>query len=208
MKEGPRTAPAVRPITAPAAKGVMTMAVPTTRTQPAATAGRPSFIDRFSVVVVALAAVIWVSDAYFRNPLTNHLTASQIVFAEDGLVTIFLLPLLVGGWKELVRLTTRQWLALIGIGVGRQALATWLFSKSFSHHVFAVTYVAQMTQPLIAITLAWLILAERPRRWFWPTVVIALVGVYIVGFARALSEPLKLLQGHQVAGSAPFRLEA
>src|SRR5256885_10719898 len=76
------------------------MAVPTTGTQTAAPAGRSSFIDRFSVVVVALAAVIWVSDAYFRNPLTTHLTASQIVFAEDALVTIFLLPLLIGGWNE------------------------------------------------------------------------------------------------------------
>src|ERR1700737_224173 len=139
MKEGPRSAPSVRQISAPAAKGVMTMAVPTARSQAAAPAGRSSFIDRFSVVIVALAAVIWVSDAYFRNPLTNPLPASQIVLAEDALVPIFLLPLLVGGWKELGRLTARQWVALIVIGVGPQALATWLFTKSFSHHVFAVT---------------------------------------------------------------------
>jgi len=208
MKEGLRSAHTVRPISAPAAKGVMTMAVPTTRTQNAAPAGRSSLIDRFSVVVVAVAAVIWVSDAYFRNPLTNHLTASQIVFAEDALVTIFLIPLLVGGWKELGRLSGRQWLGLIVIGVGPQALATWLFTKSFSHQVFAVTYVAQMTQPLIAMTLAWLILGERRRRWFWPTVVIALVGVYVVVFARDLSEPFKVLQGQQVGGSAAVRLEA
>src|SRR6266550_4039020 len=139
MKEGPRSALAVRPISAPAAKGETTMAVPNTTSQAGAPAGRSSFIDRFSVVVVALAAVIWVSDAYFRNPLTSHLTASQIVFAEDALVTIFLLPLLVGGWKELGRLKARQWVALIVIGVGPQALATCVFTKSFSHHVFAVT---------------------------------------------------------------------
>src|ERR1700682_755896 len=142
MKEGPRSALAVRPISAPAAKGVMTMAVRTERSQAAAPAGRSSFIDRFSVVVVALAAVIWVSDAYFRNPLTNHLTASQIVFAEDALVTIFLLPLLLGGWKELGRLTARQWLSLLVIGGGSPTLAPVSFSKIVSHHVFAVTYVA------------------------------------------------------------------
>jgi drug/metabolite transporter (DMT)-like permease len=39
-------------------------------------------------------------------------------------------------------------------------------------------------------------------------VVIALLGVYIVVFARDLSEPFKLLQGQQVAGSAAVRLEA
>src|SRR5260370_5755679 len=123
MKEGLRSAPAVRRITAPAAKGVMTMAVPTTRSQTAAPAGRASLIDRFSVVVVAIAAVIWVSDAYFRNPLTNHLTASQIVFAEDALVTIFLFPLLVGAARELGRLTPRQWLALLVLGVRAPAPA-------------------------------------------------------------------------------------
>src|SRR5438132_12543160 len=197
MKEGPRSAPALRPISAPAAKGVMMMAVPTKGTQSATPAGRSSFIDRFSVVVVALAAVIWVSDAYFRNPLTTHLTASQIVFAEDALVTIFLLPLLIGGWNELGRLKARQWVALIVIGVGPQALATWLFTKSFSHHVFAVTYVAQMTQPLIAMTLAWLILGERRRPWFWPLAAVGMVGVYLVVFARDPGEPLAVLQGGQ-----------
>ena len=110
------------------------MAVPTTRSQTSAPARRASLIDRFSVVVVAIAAVIWVSDAYFRNPLTSHLTASQIVFAEDALVTIFLLPLLVGGWRELGRLTSRQWLALIVIGVGPQALATWLLQTPWAFH--------------------------------------------------------------------------
>ena len=43
-------------------------------------------IDRFSVVFVAVAATMWASDAYFRNQLVAHLSATEIVVAEDALV--------------------------------------------------------------------------------------------------------------------------
>ncbi len=36
-------------------------------------------IDRYSVVVVAVAATLWATDAYFRNQLVKHLTPSEIV---------------------------------------------------------------------------------------------------------------------------------
>lgn len=164
-------------------------------------------LDRFSVLLIAGAAMLWVSDAYFRNHL-SHLSASQIVVMEDALVTLFLLPLLLRGLPELRGLGWRRWLALVIIGAGPQALATWLFTKSFLHFVFAVTYIAQQTQPLIAITMAWLILRERRRVWFWPLVFVALAGVYLVVFARDPGEPLAVLQGRHVTADAGVRLEA
>ncbi len=171
-------------------------------------AARPiGVLDRFSVLLIAGAAMLWVSDAYFRNQL-SHLSASQIVVMESALVTLFLLPLLWGGRWELRRLGWRRWVALLIIGVGPQALATWLFTKSFLHFVFAVTYVAQQTQPLIAITLAWLILGERRRAWFWPLTLVALAGVYLVVFAKDPGEPIAVFQGRQVTGDARIRLEA
>jgi len=56
---------------------------------------------------------------------------------------------------------------------GRRAGArTILFTASFrlaaQHQVFAETFVLQQTQPLIAIVLAWIVLGERRRPWFWP----------------------------------------
>ena len=52
-------------------------------------------IDRYSVVVVAVAATLWATDAYFRNQLVKHLTPSEIVVMEDALVALFLLPVLI-----------------------------------------------------------------------------------------------------------------
>ncbi len=164
-------------------------------------------LDRFSVLLIAGAAMLWVSDIYFRNQL-SHLSASQIVVMETALVAVFLLPLLWAGRRELPGLGWRRWLALLIIGAGPQAVATWLFTKSFLHFVFAVTYVVQQTQPLIAITLAWLILRERRRAWFWPLMFVALAGVYLVVFAKDPGEPFAVLQGRNVTADARVRLEA
>jgi drug/metabolite transporter (DMT)-like permease len=47
---------------------------------------------------------------------------------------------------------------------------------------------------LLAILLAWVILGERRRAWFWPVAALALVGVYLVVFAQDLTAPLSDLQ--------------
>jgi drug/metabolite transporter (DMT)-like permease len=184
----------MRPIAAPAAKGAMTMAVPTIRSQPAPQARRVGLIDRFSVVLVAVAATMWASDTYFRAQLVGHLKPAQIVVIEDALVSLFLLAFLLRGIPELRRLDRRGWIAIILIAVGPQAVATILFTTSFSYGHYAETFVLQQTQPVIAILLAWLILGERRRPWFWPTAALAIVGVYLVVFAQNLTAPFSDLQ--------------
>src|ERR1700686_1060865 len=205
MKEGPRRASAMRPVAAPAAKGVITMAVPTRRSQPAAPTRQVGLIDRFSVVLIAVAATMWASDTYFRAQLVGHLTPAQIVVIEDALITLFLLAFLLRGIPELRRLDRRGWIAIVLIAVGPQAVATILFTKSFSYGHYAETFVLQQTQPVIAILLAWLILGERRRPWFWPTAALAFVGVYMVVFAQDLTAPFSDLQhGRLEAGLYAF----
>src|ERR1700674_317082 len=155
-------------------------------------------IDRFSVLLVAVAATLWASDAYFRNQLISHLQPTQIVVAEDALITLFLLPVLVRTRRDLRHLGPRGWLAVAMIAVGAQALATILFTASFSYRIFAETFVLQQTQPLIAIGLAWIVLGERRRPWFWPTAAVALVAVYMVVFAYHPEDPIKALQSGRV----------
>lgn len=170
------------------------MAVPKTTEQREVPPRSQSVVDRFSVVLVAVAATLWASDTYFRAQLIGHLTAPEIVFVEDALITVFLLGFLIRGIPEMSRLHWRQWLAVGLIGLGPQAIATILFTKSFSYGHFAETFVLQQTQPLIAIFLAWIILGERRRPWFWPIAALALAGVYMVVFAQNLAAPLSDLQ--------------
>jgi drug/metabolite transporter (DMT)-like permease len=155
-------------------------------------------IDRYAVVFVAVAATLWASDAYFRNQLVQHLSSTQIVVAEDALVTLFLLPVLIRSRRELRALGARGWVAVAIIAAGAQALATILFTQSFSiaaqHQLYAETFVLQQTQPLIAIMLAWIVLGERRRPWFWPAVVVAIGAVYLVLFANDPMSPVTALQ--------------
>jgi drug/metabolite transporter (DMT)-like permease len=162
------------------------------RAQP--TARATGLIDRISVFLVAVAALMWASDAYFRAQLITHLSSAQIVVVEDALVTLFLLVFLLRGVREMRRLDVRGWIAISLIGIGPQAIATILFTQSFSYKHFAETFVLQQTQPLIAILLAWIILGERRRPWFWPVAGLAFVGVYLVVFAQDLTAPLSDLQ--------------
>jgi drug/metabolite transporter, DME family len=172
----------------------MTMAVPTIRSQPVAPVRHHGLVDRFSVVLVAVAATLWASDTYFRAQLIGHLKPAQIVVIEDGLVSLFLLVFLLRGIPELRQLGRRGWVAIGLIAVGPQAVATILFTQSFSYGHYAETFVLQQTQPLIAILLAWLILGERRRPWFWPTAALAILGVYMVVFAQNLTAPFSDLQ--------------
>src|SRR2546427_9120098 len=159
-------------------------------------------IDRFSVVLVAVAAALWASDAYFRNQLISHLTPTQIVVAEDALITLFLLPVLIRSAHELRHLGWRGRLAVVIIAAGAQSLAAILFTASFqqaaTYTVFAETFVLQQTQPLIAIVLAWIVLGERRRPWFWPALVVAKIGVYLVVFAQDPADPVSALQQGRV----------
>lgn len=151
-------------------------------------------VDRYSVVLIAVAAVLWASDALFRNNLIGHLSASQIVVAEDALITLFLVPVFLRSFGELSGLGWRGWVAVILIAGGAQALATLLFTQSFSYRIYAETFVLQQTQPLIALLLAGVILGERRRSWFWGAVLVALLGVYMVVFAYNPADPLSALQ--------------
>jgi len=160
-------------------------------------------IDRYSVVVVSVEATLWATDAYFRNQLVKHLTPSEIVVMEDALVALFLLPVLIRSLGEVRKLRARGWLAVIAIAAGAQALATILFTKSFSYGMYSETFVLQQTQPLIAIVLAWIMLGERRRPWFWAAAVVALIAVYMVVQAPNISlrqplAPITSLTGGRV----------
>ena len=159
-------------------------------------------VDRFSVILVAVAATLWASDAYFRNQLVSHLSPTEIVVAEDALITLFLVPVLIRSSSELRHLGPRGWLAVGIIAAGAQSLATILFTASFqaaaTYKVFAETFVLQQTQPLIAIVLAWIVLGERRKPWFWPAAGVALVAVYLVVFAQDPTAPVSALQKGRV----------
>lgn len=151
-----------------------------------------ALIDRVAVVLVALAAMLWGTDTFFRVPILQHLSPDptlasvQVVFMEHLVLTIAVLPILWLARREIRRLSRAQWVAIVAIGVGASALATVFFTRSFEYGHFIQTLLLQKTQPLIAILLARLWLRELlpPRSYLWMP--LAIVGAYLI----AIPDPL------------------
>ena len=163
-------------------------------------------IDRFAVLLVALAAMLWGTDTLFRAPLLQHLAgdpilqATQIVTMEHIVLTIVCIPILWLAWREIRALTWPQWRAIILIGVGASALATILFTISFSYFHFIETLLLQKTQPLIAILLAHFWLGERISRRAWLWVPVAIFGAYCIVIPNPLDPRAAWEDFHVSAG--------
>lgn len=172
-------------------------------------ASRARIVEAGSTVLVALAAAMWATDAYFRPGLTKLLSAGQIVLVEDLLISICLIPVVVVSWASLRRLSGRRWLALAAIAVGPQAMATVLFTKAIGYSfqtfppnldVLHEVYLLYLLQPVFGLAFARLLLGERRKRTFWPLAAIALVGVYLIVFGDSPAAPWQIRHPELVAG--------
>lgn len=163
-------------------------------------------IDRLAVLLVALAAMLWGTDALFRAPLLQHLggdpirQATQLVTMEHVVLTIVCLPILWRAWREVRSLTRTQWIAIVAIGVGASGLATILFTISFGYGHFIETLLLQKTQPLIAILLAHFWLGERLSRRAWIWVPVAIIGAYCIVIPNPLDPRAAWEDFHVSAG--------
>jgi drug/metabolite transporter (DMT)-like permease len=161
-------------------------------------------------VLVAVAAAMWATDAYWRPGLTKQLSAGQIVLVEDLAISLCLVPVLLLNIDSLRRLTGRRWLALLAIGIGPQAVATVLFTQAigyaFPHNaapkfdVLHEVYLLYLLQPVFGLTFARVFLGERRRRAFWPFAATALIGVYLIVFADNPAAPWQIQHPELVAG--------
>lgn len=132
--------------------------------------------------LVLFAAMLWATDAPFRLHLTQGLSSNFIVLGEHFVDVIFILPVLIFGWRQLKNLSWRDWAAVLVIAVGGSALASVAFTQAFHYVNPSVAILLQKLQPLIAIALAALILREplHPKYWLWA--VVALFGAYLISF--------------------------
>ena len=163
---------------------------------------RGGLIDRYSALIITVAAAMWAVDTFFRPALVSEgLSASQIVLGETLLISLCFIPVGRRVARELRRASWRTWLALAAIAVGPQAFATVLFTRSLtyaytpglSHQaslgITSEVYLLYFLQPVFGATLAWLFLGERRRRVFWPLAAVALGGAALIAFSTNVAAP-------------------
>ena len=167
--------------------------------------GSRSLIDRYSALVIALAAAMWAVDAFFRPSLVNpkgwDLSSSEIVLGESLLISLCFLPVAGRVVRELRRASWRNWLALVAIAAGPQAFATVLFTQSLTYAfkpslshgasigIQSEVYLLYLLQPVFGTTMAWLFLRERRSPAFWPLAALALCGATLIVFSFNAAAP-------------------
>ena len=145
-------------------------------------------LKMFGPVFVLLAAMLWATDAPFRVHLTQELASSFIVLGEHAIDLLFVLPILAAGWRDLKKLSWKEWAAVLFIGIGGSALGSVAFTQAFHYINPSVAILLQKLQPLIAITLAAVLLREPLRPLFWVWAAFALFGAYLISFPNLVPQ--------------------
>ena len=105
-------------------------------------------------------------------------------------------------WRDRASLRTlnrADVLAILVIGLGASALATVLFTQAFKLTNPTTVVLLQKTQPLVAITAAWVLLREPLPSRFWWLLPVCLAGAYLISFGS--TRPLTSLSA---IGNAPL----
>ncbi len=132
--------------------------------------------------LVALAAALWGSSALLREPLVGVVDASTIVLYEHLVIVLVLSPLLLPALRRWAVAPPTVRASAVIIGAGSSALATTLFTASFAYGDPITPQVLQKLQPLVAISLAAVLLGERLRPRFALFAVPALIGAWMLSF--------------------------
>ena len=148
--------------------------------------GREGRRDARAFLFVALGAACWGTDALFRRGLALELPAPTVVFYEHLILVALTLPLLRGAGARVRALTRADWLALLLIGAGASAMATWLFTLAMRQGDPTTPLLLQKLQPLFAVAGAHLLLGERLRPRFGSFALAALAFAWLVSFADPL----------------------
>ncbi|GAA2012574.1 DMT family transporter [Nakamurella flavida] len=155
----------------------------------------PTRAPRDLTWLIAVAAALWGTDALLRLPLAETVAAPTIVFAEHLVLTLVLAPLLPRSLRAFRRLDAGGRWAVVGIGVGASAIATTLFTLSFTVGDPITPAVVQKLQPVVALVGAAWLLGERLSRRFWWFALPALAGVWLLAFP----DPFHVAVDHLVA---------
>jgi drug/metabolite transporter (DMT)-like permease len=121
-------------------------------------------------------------DALIRRPLAHSTEPATIVFGEHVVLVALLFPVVLVALPALWRAGPRFVVAGIVIGAGSSALATILFTQAFVEGDPVTPVVLQKVQPLVAVTLAAVLLGERPRPRFGIFLAAGLAGTWLMAF--------------------------
>ena len=134
------------------------------------------------ILLVAIGAGLWGTDALFRRGLALDLPSATVVFWEHLILVAITFPLVMAFVRSGTRLDTRDVVSLLLIGVGASALATMLFTEAFTYGNPTTPLLLQKLQPVVAILGAYILLKERLLPRYGIYFALAVGSAYLISF--------------------------
>jgi drug/metabolite transporter (DMT)-like permease len=122
------------------------------------------------ITFIFFACLLWAADTLIRYPLLfGGSSAQQIVLFEHLILVVIIIGVFVIQRRKLKFLSRKTIVPFIVIGIFGSALGTLAFTQAFFLANPTVVILLQKLQPLVAVTLASLVLKENisPRFFLW-----------------------------------------
>lgn len=136
------------------------------------------------VLFIILAAIIWSADGLLRRHLSS-IPPTAIVLYENLIRLLIILPIVPKFVKEFKKMTKKDWLIMITIGITSGAIGRVLYTAALGKVddiSYSVVALLQQTQPFFAVGLAAYLLKEKLNCRYNIMAVIALVAAYFLTF--------------------------
>ena len=135
------------------------------------------------IFYILIACSLWAVDTLIRYPLLGEgVSASRIVFTEHLILTLFFVPLFIKKIKVFWQARVAYVFYFLIIGGLGSAIGTLAFTRAFSLINPSLVILLQKFQPIIAITMASIVLKERMRKDFILWAIVCLIGGGLISY--------------------------
>lgn len=129
---------------------------------------------------IILASTLWALDTIIRYPLLGSVSAERIVFTEHLFLVLMFVPYFWNHFKSFFSLRISTLFYFFVIGVCGSAIATLTFTKAFMLINPSLVILLQKLQPIVAISLASLVLKETIKKEFMVWAIVCLIGSILI----------------------------
>jgi len=133
------------------------------------------------IIFIFFACLLWAADTLIRYPLLfDGSSAQQIVLFEHLILVTVLIAIFILQRRRLNFISRQTIFPFIVIGVFGSALGTLAFTEAFYLANPTVVILLQKLQPIVAVTLACLLLKEKISSRFFLWLSLALLGSFLL----------------------------
>ncbi len=140
----------------------------------------------FSFLWIIFAGIAWGLDGLLRSKISG--ISPLMIVTVEHIIGFIILAIIGIKYIQFPKLTTRGWLALIGVALFSWLIGTYAFTWAMAnvdYSSYGVIFLLLKLQPLFAILAALIFLGERPAKIFYPLAGLALIASYFLSFGAS-----------------------